>query len=123
MTHYQQLYDKEYVGSWDLPEGKDVVVTIEKVAGGELVGVGGKKSKKPIIWFKGKEKKFVCNVTNARAIAIMYGNQVEAWADKRITLYISTTRNPAGGDDVPCIRVRPQAPATKAEPAGKGDAL
>ncbi len=40
MTHYKALYDKEYLGSWDLPAGKDVTVTIEKVVGAELTGGG-----------------------------------------------------------------------------------
>lgn len=118
MTHYRQLYDRDYLGAWDLPEDRDVVVTIERAAGGELTGNGGKKAKKPIISFVGKEKKFVCNVTNAKAIATMYGNHVEKWAGKRISLYVSTTRDPSGGGDVPCIRVRPQVPASnKAAPA------
>jgi hypothetical protein len=111
LTHYRQLYDRDYLGSWDLPENKDVVVTIERAVGGELTGNGGKKAKKPIISFVGKEKKFVCNVTNAKAIATMYGNHVEKWAGKRIALYVSTTRDPSTGGDIPCIRVRPQAPA------------
>ncbi len=114
MTHYRQLYDRDYLGSWDLPENKDITVTIDKCIGGELTSVGGKKNKKPIISFVGKEKKFVCNVTNSKAIAGLYGNHVEKWAGKRITLYVSTTRDPATGGDIPCIRVRPQAPAAAA---------
>jgi hypothetical protein len=126
MTHYRQLYDRDYLGSWDLPENKDVTVTIDKAAGGELTGTGGKKSKKPIISFVGKEKKFVCNVTNAKAIAGMYGNHVENWAGKKITLYVSTTRDPSTGGDIPCIRVRPRVPAAAApsspESAGQAPA-
>ena len=118
MTHYRQLYDRDYLGSWDLPENRDIVVTIDKAVGGELTGTGGKKSKKPIITFVGKEKKMVCNVTNAKSIAGMYGNHVEKWAGQRISLYVSTTRDPATGGDIPCIRVRPTVPtaATKDEP-------
>lgn len=111
MTHFQTMYDRDYLGSWDLPEDKDVVVTIENVKGGELTGQGGRKSKKPIIAFAGKEKKMICNKTNAKAIAGIYGVHVEKWVGKKITLYVSTTRDPSTGGDVPCIRVRPQAPA------------
>lgn len=111
MTHFRQLYDRDYLGSWDLPENKDITVTIERAVGGELTGNGGKKAKKPIITFVGKEKKFVCNITNAKAIAGMYGNHVEQWAGKKIVLYVSTTRDPATGGDIPCIRVRPRVPA------------
>lgn len=117
MTHFQQLYDRDYLGSWDLPDDRDIVVTISGVKGGELVGSGGRKNKKPIISFEGKEKKFVCNKTNAKSIAGLYGNHVEKWTGKKIALYVSTTRDPSTGGDIPCIRVRPQAPAGKAAPA------
>ena len=113
MTHFQQLYDRDYLGSWDLPEDRDVIVTISNVKGGELVQPGGRKNKKPIVSFEGKEKKFVCNKTNAKAIAGMYGNHVEKWVGKKIALYVSTTRDPSTGGDIPCIRVRPQAPASR----------
>ena len=112
-TDYRSLYDREYLGSWDLPEGKDVVVTIESVKGGELVQPGGRKNKKPIIAFVGKDKRFVSNKTNSKAIAGMYGNHVEKWVGKKIALYVSTTRDPSTGDDIPCIRVRPQVPPSK----------
>lgn len=106
-THYKAMYDKEYLGSWELPPGRDITVTIEAVKGGELTAIGGKKNKKPIISFVGKEKKFVCNVTNAKTIAAMYGNFVEEWKGKRITLFVSQTRDPSTGGDIDCIRVRP----------------
>ncbi len=122
MTHFRTLYDRDYLGSWDLPENRDIVVTIEKVVGGELVGNGGKKNKKPVISFIGKEKKFVSNVTNSKAIAGLYGNHVEKWAGKRITLYVSTTRDPSTGGDIPCIRVRPQAPAAPSAPPSESQA-
>jgi hypothetical protein len=99
-----------------LPEGRDAVVTIESVKGGELTAVGGKKSKKPIIGFVGKEKRMICNKTNAKTIAALYGNHVEKWVGKKIALYVSTTRDPSTGGDIPCIRVRPQAPAAKPAP-------
>lgn len=112
MTDYRSLYDRDYIGAWDL-EGKDVTVTIATVKGGELTAIGGRKSKKPIIHFAGKEKGMIVNKTNAKTIAAMYGNLVEAWVDKRITLFTSMTRNPEGGGDVECIRVRPSIPVDK----------
>jgi hypothetical protein len=114
VTHYQQLYDRDYLGSWDLPEGHDLVATISIVKGGELTSVGGRKNKKPIISIDGQEKKFVCNKTNAKTIAAMYGNHIEKWSGKKIALYISTTRDPSTGGDIACIRVRPQTPSGEA---------
>ena len=108
MPDYRSMYDRDYIGHWDLG-GKDVTVTISGVKGGELTAIGGRKSKKPILAFEGKEKGFVCNKTNAKTIASMYGNVTEGWVGKKITLFVSMTRSPDGGGDVECIRVRPAA--------------
>ncbi len=56
----------------------------------------------------------ICNKTNSKTIAAMYGNYVEQWAGKRITLFVATTRSPDGTGDVPCIRIRPIVPTPKA---------
>lgn len=108
MPDYRSMYDREYIGHWDLGT-KDVPLTIASVKGGELTAIGGRKSKKPILHFEGKEKGFVCNKTNAKTIAAMYGVHTEDWVGKKIILFVSTTRNPDGGGDVECIRVRPTA--------------
>jgi hypothetical protein len=128
MTHFRKFYDAKYVGSWDLPD-KDTVVTITKVVGEELTSVGGRTNKKPVLYMKGTEKGLALNKTNSKAIAGMYGVQIEDWIGKRISLYKSTTRAPDGSGDVECIRVRPQIPkraytTSAGEPAdaGIGDA-
>jgi hypothetical protein len=115
-TDYRKLFDKDFIGAWDLTD-KDVTVTIREVKGGELVGPGGRKSKKPVVFMQGTKKGFAINSTNGKAIAGMYGNFVQDWVGKRITLYKSTTRNPNGDGEVECIRVRPQIPATKPQGA------
>lgn len=120
-THYRTMYDKEFLGSWDIPADRDIIVTIESVKGAELVAIGGKKNKKPVLAFVGKEKKFVCNVTNAKAIAGMYGVYVEAWKGKRIALFVTQTRDPSTGREIDCLRVRPTAPAAKKQEAATED--
>ena len=74
-TDYRSLYEKDYIGAWDLKD-KDVTVTITKVKGGELTRPGGKKAKKPVIFMHGTEKGFVINATNGKSIASMYGPDV-----------------------------------------------
>ena len=104
------MTDREYVGHWDFPPGKDATVTIKEVKGGELYNPeSNTKSKKPIIYFEGKEKGFVCNVTNAKTIESFYGPLTEDWIGKKITLYTTQT-HAKGGDMVDCIRVRPRRP-------------
>lgn len=115
MPDYRTMFDKEHLGAWDL-QGRDVTVTIADVKAGQLVGEGGKKAKKPIIRFEGKEKTFACNVTNAKAIAGMYGNDTTKWVGQRITLFPTVTQ--FGGEQKECIRVRPSKPSA----GGKSDA-
>lgn len=108
-TDYRSLYDKDFIGAWDLQTG-DLTVTIKKVIGGTLTSVGGRKSKKPVVYMAHTEKGFALNATNGKTIASLYGNFTEKWIGKQITLYKSTTRSPDGSGDVECIRVRPQMP-------------
>lgn len=115
-TDYRSLFDRDYIGHFDLPGGKDTTLTIKRVVGGELTAMGGRKSRKPIIHFTQEGvKPLIANKTNSKTISGMYGNIVEAWAGKRVTLYVSMTRNPDGGGEVECIRIRPKIPASKAD--------
>lgn len=108
MTHYRAMFDTNYVGVWDL-DGGDRVVTITKVEPGKVGGQQGRKTdRKPIIHFRELDAPLICNVTNAKAIAGIYGADVRAWVGKRITLFPTTTR--FGAETVECIRVRPTAP-------------
>src|SRR5882672_4889389 len=109
LTDYRSLYDKDFIGAWDL-HGGDMTVTIKKVIGGQLTSIGGRKSKKPVIYMAHTEKGFALNATNGKTIAALYGNFTEKWVGKQITLYKSMTRSPDGSGDVECIRVRPAMP-------------
>lgn len=120
-TDVRAMYDKEYLYAYDL-QGKEVTLTIEKVVRGELMGTGGRKNKKPVVYFKeGAEKKGLglC-ITNARTIASLYGGfEIEKWIGKRIVLYPTTTL--FGGATVDCIRIRPVVPGAKPAKREPGD--
>lgn len=111
------MMDRDYLFAFDL-QGKDCTVTIERVTGGEIKGTGGKKSKKPLCYFReSKDKRPLgLNSTNCKTIAVMYGNDTAEWVGKRVTLYPTTTN--FGGETVDCIRVRPGIPGDKA-PTGQ----
>lgn len=112
---YRRMYDdKEHLYAYDL-DGREVTIQIEKVYAGELMGEKGRKSKKPMVKFVGKDKKLALNKTNGKTIAQLYGKDTDNWAGKWITIYPTTTD--FGGETVDCIRVRPQVPQGK--PAGK----
>lgn len=113
-TDYRILFDRNYIGHLDLA-GRDVTLTIAKVVGGELTAEGGRKSRKPIVHFSNDVKPLIANKTNSKTIAALYGNIVEAWIGKRITLFTSMTRNPDGGGQVECVRIRPKIPTNQTD--------
>lgn len=115
-TDYRTMFDRDYIGAWDLP--RDATVTIVKVEPRKLKSQRGENTK-PILFFDGKDKAMVCNKTNAKTIAGLYGNDTRKWIGQKITLYATTTS--AGGETVECIRVRPTAPKPSAA-EGKGGA-
>lgn len=109
MADYRSMFDREYIGSWDLPKDRDANVVIRDVKAATLTN-GRQQNKKPILFFEGKEKGMVANKTNAKTIASLYGNEVSEWIGKPIALYVDQTRDPNGGGNVDCIRIRPVAP-------------
>ena len=110
MPHWKSMTDREFIYAFDL-NGKDVTVTISRVEAGSLTSAGGRKTKKPVAYFDGKEKGLALNATNAKTIASLFGNYTEKWIGQAITLYPATTQ--MNGETVECIRVRPTAPGKK----------
>ncbi len=85
---------------------KDAVMTIESVDDPNTIKSADKKLiDKPIVRFKGTDVGFILNKTNARAIGLAHGNEMNGWVGKQITIYATTCE--AFGDTVPCVRVRP----------------
>lgn len=104
MADFRTMYDAQCLFAFHL-QGKEVTVKIAKVDAGELIGDKGKKSKKPMVYFEGKDLPLGLNKTNGKTISAMYGNDTSAWIGKHITIYPTTTK--FGGETVDCIRVRP----------------
>lgn len=115
---WRSMFEGKYLGAWNLIDAdgnrRDVTVTIESVTAEMVVGEGGKKNKKPVLRFVGKDLPMVIGKTVGKTIAAMYGHDTKAWIGRRITLYPATTE--VGGETKDCIRVRPGIPA---EPRGK----
>ncbi len=75
-------FPSKWLKSDDIPNGKKIKVTMEHVAEEDLGG-----ETKPILYFVGKEKGLVMNVTNANRISSVFGDETDAWAGKEIFLY------------------------------------
>jgi hypothetical protein len=68
----------------------------------------GDDKEKPVMYFKGKKKGLVLNVTNARMIESYFGEEMDDWTGKEIEIYPDKTS--FQGRIVDCLRVRVKAP-------------
>ena len=76
-------FPSKYLKTSDLG-GRSVKVTIAEVM---LEEVGEERDEKPILYFKGKKKGVVLNVTNATVLEEAFGDEMDDWTGKEIEIY------------------------------------
>ena len=93
-------------------KGSKIELQISEV-GSHTFNQGATDEKTQIVLsFKGKDKKLGLNVTNARTVAQLFGDDTDDWVGKKIKIFPTTTD--FAGDKVPCIRIeQEQAPEVK----------
>ena len=107
---YRQFMDKNYLGSWDVPEGSDLVLTIDHAARDDVKNERGSERKLTIHFVEDK-KPMILNATNSKRITEAYGSpKVEDWAGKKIAIY--TEKVTAFGGTTDALRIRPYPPKT-----------
>ena len=106
---FRKFMDKSFLGSWDVPDGGDLILTIDHVSRDDVQNEKGHE-KKMALHFKERDyKPMICNTTNAKAISKAYGStKVEDWENKKISIYKATIS--AFGQTTECLRVRDYAP-------------
>lgn len=106
---FRKFMDKSFLGAWDVPDGSDLVLTIDHVSRDDVQNEKGRE-KKMALHFKERDyKPMICNTTNAKAISKAYGStKVEDWENKKIGIYKATIS--AFGQTTECLRVRDYAP-------------
>lgn len=109
MPDVMSMFDPSKWLTHDDLKGKDWTLVIEKVQAGEVIGLDGKKAKKPVLTFVGAGKPLAICKTDARTITSLYGKETSEWVGKSITLFPSTTRLGMEANK-PCVRVRPAVP-------------
>jgi len=75
----------------------------------EEIGRGADKAKQLSLLFRETSKRLVLNMTNAKAIAQAYGEELDDWSGKLIELY--PDRTSFGGKMVDCLRAKAARPA------------
>lgn len=102
-NHVDLLFPSKYAKAADL-RGRAVPVVIERISPREtLMMQGGKKDTKPVVYLKGKDKGWILNKTNARAIAKVYGPELTNWLGKTVVIISQVVE--ARGEQVDAIRV------------------
>lgn len=108
---FRKFMDKSFLGSWDVPDGKDLILTIDHVARDDVQNEKGREKKLTLHFRERDYKPMICNTTNAKAISKAYGSpKVEDWENKKISIYKATIS--AFGSTQECLRVRDYAPKT-----------
>ena len=118
MAKISDAFPSKYLVAADL-NGNNVTVVISR-ASIEEIGQGQDKDRKIVLSFVDKNKKFVCNKTNAKTIAGLHGDDTDDWLGKRITLCPREVE--FQGEMVLAIRVslqRPSDPGVEEKPAAK----
>jgi hypothetical protein len=106
-----QVFSGDYLTAADL-QGKEPSVVIASVEVKKF-----DDGDKLLISFQGKKKALVANKTNSRRIAMMYGDETDAWVGKEVVLY--TDMVDFQGKTVEALRVRP--PKKQAAPDDRQD--
>lgn len=111
-THYKKLRNPNFLGSWDIPGGKDLVATITKVENQEVFNQSDNSKETVLVVELAGQKPLIANATNCKNIAkACKSDYIEDWTGKQIALY--TTKIKAFGDVVDAVRVRPNAPIVR----------
>ena len=111
LTHWKKLHNLDYLGSYSLEPGQDMVVTIKEAKKEQVTGSGGNKEECLVAYFTDAEKPMILNRTNCKTIEKIYTPYIEDWVGKKIQLYVEKVR--AFGDTVDALRIRPEQPDKK----------
>ena len=113
-THWKKVFNKDYLGSHDLDDGKDLVVEIDRVEVRTVKDSTGKDGKCNIAIFKGKVKPMILNVTNCKVIKNFSGsNYIEEWSNIPVTIYSKQIK--AFGEEMEALRIRERQPTLTKE--------
>lgn len=105
---FRKHLNKTYLGSWDIPEHEDLIVTIDHCEE-QIIKTERGESTEVVAIFK-DAKPMILNKTNQNAIATaLKSKKFEEWENRKIALYVNPNVA-AFGKTVEAVRVREFAP-------------
>lgn len=109
-THWKKLVNPNYLGSYSLNPGEEVVYTIKEIKREKVKGPDGKEEECSVCYFMEQGvKPMIMNIVNSKIVSKMYQTPyIEDWPGKKIQIYSAKVK--AFGDVVDALRIRPQIP-------------
>lgn len=114
MTHWKKLENPDYLGSYALLPGQDLVAQIKSVGQEDVFNPssGGKESCTVVHFVDNSIKPMILNVTNCKTISKLHDTPyIEQWSGKYISIYIAKVK--AFGETVDALRIRTKIPTIK----------
>lgn len=102
--HWKNFVDKNYLGSHNLEQGEEMLLTISKFEGEEKVKTADGEKVAQVLYFSETVPKMIMNITNGNTIASLYGSHPENWIGKKIQVYAASIR--AFGKNQDALRIR-----------------
>ena len=113
-THWKKNFNYDYLGTYSLPEGKDLILTIKSTETKKVTGPGGRKEDCFTCNFVEDQKPMILNRTNCKIISRIHKTSfVEEWQGKKIQLY--SARVDAFGTMTDGLRIRDFLPKEESE--------
>lgn len=105
---YRKYLDKKYLGSWDVPDDGDLILTIDHAERNEVQNERGKEMK-TVLYFVEDYKPMILNTVNPERISKALGStHIEDWEGKRISIYTEKVNAFGGVKDA--LRIRDYPP-------------
>lgn len=104
-THWKKAQNTPYLGSQDLPDYKDITLTIDRVVSQVSHGLKENNTFNTAYFKEKKYKPMLINSTNAKVLRDLASSPyIEEWADLKITIYVDQVK--AFGELHDALRIR-----------------
>ena len=107
--HWKKTTNPNYIGSWDLDDGKDMIVQVKDLKQEMIPNPQGSKEEKLVMYFEGDVKPLIMNKTNMKAVEKATGSAyLDEWVGQKLQLYVAAVS--AFGEMTMAVRVREFSP-------------
>ena len=114
--HWRFMFEEKnkLLGSHNLDNNEELVATIRDVGVETVMDMETKQNKAiPVLHFDSGVPPMALNITNARSVASIYGDNRNEWVGKSIQIFATSIR--AFGSTTKALRIREQIPTSNKE--------